>query len=369
MTFLKEKIFEKILLKSNSYKFYKKRYKKLKKSNKKLKKKNLKLQVENIELRKQMALPSKIEILEKFQSGNYGDINISIKTPNPKGHHFWGDYFYAIALKKSFEKKGFNVFIHEKEEWYNQENDEIVIVLRGLTNYKVNYDSINLLWNISHPDMVSIGEYEKYDIVFIASESYTREIKKDLKTTAEPLLQCFDPDVFYTKENDNLKGNEILFVGSTRNVFRDIIKDISKTGHKYSVFGPGWEDFIDEEYIKDDFIPNDKLNQYYSSCKILLNDHWEDMKEFGFISNRLFDALGCGAFVISDKMQEIDTLFEGNIVTYDGVDDLNNKIEYYLSHEDERKQKALNGKKLVLENHTFDNRVDEIITCLNNLKL
>ena len=42
------------------------------------------------------------------------------------------------------------------------------------------------------------------------------------------------------------------------------------------------------------------LNRYYSSAKIVLNDHWPDMRAHGFLSNRLYDALACGAFVISD---------------------------------------------------------------------
>ena len=322
-----------------------------------------------IDSKKENAIDSKRNILEKLKNGSFNDINISIKTPNPQSDRRWGDYFYAVALKKSFEKKGFNVSIHEKEEWYNHENEDIVILLRGLTKYNLNYNSINIMWNISHPTEISRFEYEKYDIVFVASEKYAELLKKEVNTSVEPLLQCYDPDVFYPKENDDLKNNEVLFVGSTRHVFRDIIKDISNTNHDFSVFGPFWENFIDEKHIKGDFIPNDELNQYYSSCKILLNDHWEDMKELGFISNRLFDALGCGAFIISDKMSEVDALFEGNVVTYDGADDLNEKITYYLEHPNERNEKASKGREIVLNNHTFDQRVNEIIKYLKNLKI
>ena len=354
---------------SNQYKFYKKKYKKFKKENKKFKKKNLKLQLENIDLKKELGLNSKKEILGNFKNGNYENLKVSIKSPNPKGHHHWGDYFYALALKKALEKHGFNVNIHEKNEWYGHDREDIVIVLRGLSKYKVDYNSINIMWNISHPDKVNLEEYESYDIVFVASEKYAREIKKDLNTTVESLLQCCDPDIFYPKENDNLKNNEILFIGSTRSVFRDVVKNISKTNHNYAIYGLGWEDFIDEKYIKDDFIPNEMLNQYYSSCKILLNDHWDDMKEWGFVSNRIFDALACGAFIISDKMQEVDNLFEGNVITYDDLEDLNEKIEYYLNHDDERRKKVNKGREIVLDNHTFDSRVSKIIDVLNDFKL
>ncbi|WP_405264717.1 glycosyltransferase [Methanobrevibacter sp.] len=320
-----------------------------------------------MELQKRLGKYSKPEILNNLLNEQYSDLTISIKSPNPKGHHHWGDYFFSKALKKSFEKKGFNVVIQEREDWYDDNvKADINLVLRGVVEYKPNYDEINLMWNISHPDMVEIEEYENYDICFISSEKYANLLNDKANTIIKPLLQCTDPDVFFNEEDDSV-AEDILFVGVTRGVYRDIVKDALKTNHDVSIYGMGWEEFIDEKLIKGQFIENSELHKYYSSCKILLNDHWEDMRDMDFPSNRLFDALACGAFVISDKIPSAETLFEGNIVTYEDADDLENKIEYYLSNEHERKEKAQNGKKIVLKNHTFDNRVDTILDCLKNL--
>ena len=38
-----------------------------------------------------------------------------------------------------------------------------------------------------------------------------------------------------------------------------------------------------------------------------------------------------------------------------------NKIKYYLEHEDERKMKAENGCRKVREEHTYTQRLSEII--------
>ena len=91
------------------------------------------------------------------------------------------------------------------------------------------------------------------------------------------------------------------------------------------------------------------------------------MRDLDFPSNRLFDALACGTFVISDKIPSAETLFEGNVITYENAEDLNEKIKYYLSHDEERRMIAEKGKEIVLKNHTFDNRVDTIIDSLKNL--
>ena len=93
------------------------------------------------------------------------------------------------------------------------------------------------------------------------------------------------------------------------------------------------------------------------------------MRDEDFPSNRLFDALSCGTFVISDNIPSAETLFEGGIVTYEDENDLDNKINYYLTHEEERVEIAKKGQKIVLENHTFDNRIQKIIAVLKENQL
>jgi glycosyltransferase involved in cell wall biosynthesis len=367
---------EKILTKSGSYKYYKDNFDKINKQNNSLIKSNKKLKDELdvskneiSRLNKKLDKISKQLIIYKLINEEYSDLTIAIKSANPIGEHHWGDYFFSLALKRSFEKKGFNVVIQERENWYDKEiKADINLVLRGLVEYKPNSDEINIMWNISHPDMVKTEEYEMYDINFISSAKYAEMLDEKVNATVKPLLQCTDPEVFYCEPDDSI-AEDILFVGVTRGVYREIVRDVMSTDYDVSIYGMEWENFVDEKYIKGEFIANDELHKYYSSCKILLNDHWEDMRDWDFPSNRLFDALACGTFVISDKIPSAETLFEGNIVTYEGVEDLNNKIEYYLTNENERKQKAQKGKQIVLKNHTFDNRVNTILDSLKNFRL
>ena len=327
-----------------------------------------KLEKDKSILQKKLGVYSKVEIINKIINKDYSNLTIAIKSPHPEKTKHWGDLFFSIALKKSFEKLGFNVIIQPREHWYDETEIDIAFVLRGRVKYKLDFSNINIMWNISHPELISIDEYNEYDQVFISSKSYADKIKNEVNTNVAPLLQCTDPEVFYHEVDDNIK-DEILFVGSSRVIYRDIIKDILKTGHDVSVYGRDWEQFIDEKYIKATFIPNEEVHKYYSSCKILLNDHWKEMRDEDFPSNRLFDALACGTFIISDKIPSANTLFEGSIVTYDGVDDLKEKIDYYLAHEDERVKIAEKGKRIVLENHTFDDRVCEILDALKELNL
>ena len=321
------------------------------------------LKNKNKELQNKLGKLTKSEVINKIILGDYSDLTIAIKSPHPEGTTHWGELFFSKAIKKSFEKLGFNVIIQEREHWYDETNIDIALVLRGELNYYPDYSNINIMWNISHPQSTPIEEYEKYDYVFIASEKYANKIKSKVNTNVNALLQCTDPDVFYPERNMDI-SDEILFVGVTRGIYRKIIKDILKTDYDVSIYGMGWEEFIDEKYVKDYFIPNEELHKYYSSCKILLNDHWDDMMDEDFPSNRLFDALSCGTFVISDNIPSANSLFEGSIVTYNDENDLKEKINYYLTHDDERIKIAKKGQKIVLENHTFDHRIKKILSVL-----
>lgn len=325
------------------------------------------LKSEKKQLQQKLGKLTKSDIINKIINKDYSNLTIAIKSPHPEGTTHWGELFFSTAIKKSFEKLGFNVIIQEREHWYDEKNIDIALVLRGELDYDPDYSNINIMWNISHPHTTPIEEYEKYDYVFIASEKYANKIKNKTNANVHTLLQCTDPDVFYPERNTNV-SDEILFVGVTRGIYRRIIKDILKTDYDVSIYGMGWEEYINEKYVKGHFIPNNELHEYYSSCKILLNDHWNDMIDEDFPSNRLFDALSCGTFVISDDIPSANTLFEGTIVTYNDVEDLNKKIDYYLTHEDERIEIAKKGQKIVLENHTFDHRIKKILSVLKEKK-
>lgn len=104
-----------------------------------------------------------------------------------------------------------------------------------------------------------------------------------------------------------------------------------------------------------------RLGQAYRDAKIVLNDHWDDMKETGIVSNRLFDALAAEAFIISDEMPEIEEIFEGTVVTYKDCKDLKEKVDYYMEHPKEAEKLAERGHQLVLEKHTFAKRMDKLV--------
>jgi len=295
---------------------------------------------------------------------------IAIKLPVPqwKLTEQWGDYHMGLALKREFERKGYEVILQTVGEWYNGEDEdcEVVIVLRGLTRYNTQNQHFNIMWNISHPDMVTTEEYNDYDHVFIASEIWADKIQEEVDVPVTALLQCTDPQIFH-HEYDAKYENELLFVGIYREGNRKIINDLIPTDKKLAIYGSNWEkSSVDRKYIAGSHIPNKDLRKAYSSCKILLNDHWKDMRENGFVSNRLFDGFASRAFIISDAIKGVDNVFGDVLLTYEGSEELKNLVDHYLENEDERNEIALKGEKLVHKHHTYRNRVDSMLKVIES---
>lgn len=296
--------------------------------------------------------------------------DITIKAPPPYWSvaHNWGDYHMALALKKEFEKNNYQTDIQMHSEWEEEDNARVVFVIRGKFEYEPKPENFNIMWNISHPDEVSIEEYNKYDHVFIASNKWADEIKNKIDATVQPLLQCTDPEIFYP-DHSSIYEHELLFVGNSRKVFRKILKDLLPTDHDLAIYGKEWN-FLDKNLIHGDHIPNNQLKKAYSSCKILLNDHWEDMRMKGFISNRIFDGFASGAFIISDEINGAKEIFGNTLVTYSNSEELHQLIDYYLENEEERRDLANKGRDIVLlKDHTYENRVKQILEIIHKSEL
>lgn len=81
---------------------------------------------------------------------------------------------------------------------------------------------------------------------------------------------------------------------------------------------------------------------------------------------RIFDIMGCGGFCMTNYQAEIPEIFETGVdlEAYGSTEELIDKCTYYLTHEEERKQIALNGYRKVKEYHSYVNRMVEMVKVL-----
>lgn len=79
---------------------------------------------------------------------------------------------------------------------------------------------------------------------------------------------------------------------------------------------------------------------------------------------RAFDIMGAGGFLLSNYQEELLEYFENekDMVVYESMEDAIAKINFYLNHEDLRRKIAENGRIKTLEEHSLQNRFEQIIS-------
>ena len=78
---------------------------------------------------------------------------------------------------------------------------------------------------------------------------------------------------------------------------------------------------------------------------------------------RIFDVMAAGGFVLSNYQEALTELFipDKEIVLFDSCEDLCEKVNYYLNHEDERAQIAKAGQQKVLKEYTYENVMPKVL--------
>lgn len=84
------------------------------------------------------------------------------------------------------------------------------------------------------------------------------------------------------------------------------------------------------------------------------------------ISQRVFDIMSVGGFVLTIWSEEIPELFEEGkeIVTFRTPEEMLEKIDYYLAHERERLLIGYNGYKKVKECYSYERQLEKIMAIL-----
>lgn len=88
------------------------------------------------------------------------------------------------------------------------------------------------------------------------------------------------------------------------------------------------------------------------------------------LSLRVWDILGCGGFLLTNYQSEIPDYFEigRDLETYESMEELEQKIQYYLTHEEERLEIAINGYEKVARHHTYEIRLAQMLKILTDTK-
>ena len=234
-----------------------------------------------------------------------------------------------------------------------------------LTNppLEYNYD-ISFLGNLYN------DEFNFYDQIKNISPYYRGYfdgiIRAQINLYGIDLAQTMITDDIYSNISQYINFNldEELFI-SERELFVSFIqkkttvlersKLLSEISQKYNLtlFAPNTSKELPNVIFKGYADYYKQMPRIFNSSKINLNITLRSI--ITAIPLRCMDIMGAGGFLLSNYQPELAEFFENgtDMVMYDSHEDALNKIEYYLSHEKERIEIALNGKQKIEENYTY----------------
>lgn len=193
---------------------------------------------------------------------------------------------------------------------------------------------------------------------------------------------------YYNHFQETKYGEDVCFIGNLgfHNIHGDriaILQHLINDGFNLKIWGRIFGDLrLIPKEIKDAHMNEEIINQQHTiackSSKVNLGlDAGKDL-ELGH-SARLFRVVGAGGTYLCNYVNNIESLFKINekgkmitgnedlVVFYD-YDDLVEKLDFLLEHEDIAKKIGENGRKKVLKSHTFEHRIEELISMIENLK-
>jgi len=150
-----------------------------------------------------------------------------------------------------------------------------------------------------------------------------------------------------------------------------VLGELVKKGFKLEIFGENeWKKAkqVIAAYAGKAVYGDEMLYEYRKS-KIGLNIHQDysisKTKKLG-ANMRTFEIPASGCFQIVDYRDNIDELFEigKEIVCFRDTKDLIDKMEYYLENGDEREKIAEAGRRRVLRDHLYTERMREMLSMI-----
>ncbi|MBN8548853.1 MAG: glycosyltransferase [Deltaproteobacteria bacterium] len=194
-----------------------------------------------------------------------------------------------------------------------------------------------------------------------------------LPTACDPFIHC--PQQL-TEEEKKRWGSPISFVGAGYHNRQQMFASLADMPFK--IWGTEWptcrpfDRLVQEEGRR---LTPEEYVKIFNSTDININLHSSAERDgvdpFGdFLNPRTFELAAAGAFQLVDERSLLTESFVPGkeIATFKDATDLKEKIAYYLAHPEERRKIAEAGRERVLREHTYFERMREMLSVIYSSK-
>lgn len=204
-----------------------------------------------------------------------------------------------------------------------------------------------------------------FDLFFtIQKDRFWKELELIGAKNYHYLPPAFDRNLKEEKVN-GLVGSKVSFMGAPYPNRVRIFQNMTKFDLK--IYGEEWNRYpIEGIVVGDRRITESETRWIYRNTKVNLNLHssLDKNKICGdFVNPRTFELAGLGCFQLTDQREFLPLHYDiGNeIVQFQNKNELFEKIRYFLEHQKERDEIAMNSCRKTFRHHLYEHRIVEML--------
>ena len=292
------------------------------------------------------------------------------------GYHNW----YGRIIKKISQEKLVNYVDKKTMQLIEKFKPDLFFTIYGFNHSPEVINKIKskgiptLCWWLNDPFQFerSVAKAIHYDLYFTNSKKIIDSYKERGMQNVFHLPPAIFPDIH--RKIHGLKNKyDICFAGDHKSIRESILEALVEE-FNITLFGP-WRKKIKEgsslsKCIKGrKFFTPQEMVMIFNQSKVVLNIHtWFGKYDHG-INPRVFEANGCGVFQVCDWKEEIsDFYIDGKeIIIYRNIEELKEKLRYYSKNDAARQKIAENGYIRTHNEHTYGNRLNELMRICKNI--
>lgn len=268
---------------------------------------------------------------------------------------------------------------------------DIVLVLDGLQfdiNQVITIRELGIrtaIWLTDDPYYTDITStlVPHYDEIFTLERNSVAYYQQLGCPRVHYLPFCVMPTQYRPVNPERSSRKEISFVGSAYlNRVEYFNEAAPYLATKNTLISGIWWDRLDQyellaSKIKlDNWMGPEETALTYNASKIVINMHRaHDDKIFNSNNTgipaaspnpRTFEICACAVMQLTDEREDLASFYTPGleIVTYSSPQDMIEKLDYYLHHEQERKEIAMRGMYRTYREHTYANRIHTMLSLL-----
>jgi spore maturation protein CgeB len=290
--------------------------------------------------------------------------------------HFYHQKFLNFAILQKYRDKGMKVFVNTS--FWNSPIHKSRI--NEGSSLKDDIKTVNLIKNGEYGDafynVVEQGDYRMDGFRDTTGyEHHTIPLAADRIILKNNLKEEFRADISFIG----------TYLAQKRDYFNEYVFPLKKQ-YDLQLYGQDWTmldrslgfiqkvgQYFNVPVLKSIRKPKLKLEDegsIYASSTISINVHEDYQRKFGGDCNeRTFKIPFCNGFEITDDVACIHKYFKvgEEIIVAENKQDWFDKIDYYIKNPDKRLEIIAKGKARVAKDHTYHNRVEQIISIYKSL--